>query len=100
MKGDMTASSLLKVFKPVASRSIMHVQPAERPTSLNNKTVGLVWNGKPGGDVALGQIAEFVRKNFPEAKLKEMFFGSFPFTRSQIERIIATCDVAVGTTGD
>jgi hypothetical protein len=39
-----------------ASRSIS-VTPARRPATLEGKTVGLAWNGKPGGDEALDEIA-------------------------------------------
>jgi hypothetical protein len=100
MNGNLTPSSILKVCKPVAAKASMHVQPADRPTSLNNKTIGLVWNGKPGGDVALGQIVEFVINYFHEAKFKEFFYNGFPFTKSQIDQIATGCDVVVGTTGD
>ena len=100
MQRDETERGVLKVLSPVAATAPMHVRPADRPTSLDNKTVGLIWNGKPGGDVALGVVAEFVRKYFPEAKFFKSWWNSFPYTRSQMEKIVATCDVVVGTTGD
>jgi len=33
------------------------LRPAERPETLHGKTVGLAWNGKPGGAEALDEIA-------------------------------------------
>lgn len=98
MKDD--SISKLKVFKPVAAKATIHVQPANRPPSLNNKTVGLVWNGKPGGDVALGQVAELLKKYFNGVNIKEFFYGQFPFAKNQIGQITAGCDVVVGATGD
>jgi hypothetical protein len=42
-----------------AARSVA-LAPAARPATLANKTVGLAWNGKPGGDVALEEIASLL----------------------------------------
>ena len=33
------------------------ISPAARPATLEGKTVGLAWNGKPGGEIALDEIA-------------------------------------------
>lgn len=93
-------AAVLRTFSPVAAKAPLHVQPAERPASLDEKTVGLIWNGKPGGEVALEVVAEFLRKRFPRAKFFKSGWNSFPFTGRQTEEIVATCDVVVGTTGD
>jgi hypothetical protein len=45
-----------------ASRPIS-LEPAARPATLAGKTVGLAWNGKPGGDVALDEIAALLRQH-------------------------------------
>ncbi len=34
--------------------------PAPRPATLHGKTIGLAWNGKPGGDEALEEIARLL----------------------------------------
>jgi hypothetical protein len=44
-----------------ASRPIS-VRPAQRPATLEGKTVGLAWNGKPGGDDALDEIAALLEQ--------------------------------------
>ncbi len=93
-------AGVLRTFSPVAAKAPLHVQPADRPASLDGKTVGLIWNGKPGGDVALAIVAEFVKKRFPGARFFKSGWNSFPFTGKQTEEIVATCDVVVGTTGD
>ncbi len=93
-------SGVLKTFSPVAAKAPLHVQAAGRPASLDGKTVGLIWNGKPGGDVALSVVAEYIKQRFPAAKFFKSDWNSFPFTPAQTEEIVATCDVVVGTTGD
>jgi len=36
-----------------------------RPASLEGKTVGLAWNGKPGGEHALDEIARLLTEQVP-----------------------------------
>ena len=45
----------LDVMNPVAPvlGEVHATPPAPRPSSLEGKTIGLVWNGKANGDVAL-----------------------------------------------
>ena len=45
-----------------ASRPVS-LEPAARPATLKGKTVGLAWNGKPGGDEALDEIAALLRRH-------------------------------------
>jgi len=39
--------------------------PAPRPASLRGKTIGLAWNGKPGGQEALEEIARLLADREP-----------------------------------
>jgi len=36
------------------------LSPATRPADLRTATIGLAWNGKPGGDEALEEIARLL----------------------------------------
>jgi hypothetical protein len=90
----------LEVLSPVAKKVAISIQAAERPASLSNRTIGLVWNGKPGGDVAMKHLAELLKKHFNTVHSKEFFYGQFPFAKSQLEQIQAECDVIMGATGD
>ncbi len=97
----MTANqAMLKTLSPVAAKAPLRVEPEKRPATLDGKTVGLLWNGKPGGEIALAVLAEMIEKRFPGVKFWRSTWNSFPFTRVQHEEIIANCDVAIGTTGD
>ena len=44
------------------------IGPAPRPASLRGKTIGLSWNGKPGGKEALEAIAELVAEREPSVQ--------------------------------
>src|SRR5262249_10355403 len=98
----------MRVFNPMATVVTHQVQPAPRPPSLEGKTVGLVWNLKAGGDVALERVADRLRARVPSARFGP-FHGAFGGHRialvSQIDpgeadRIAKQCDVVIGTTAD
>jgi len=56
----------LEVLNPVAEPEEKYIPPAPRPRDLAGKHVGLYWNIKTGGDIALDRV---------EALLKERFSG-------------------------
>jgi hypothetical protein len=80
----------LRVHNPVATKAPLYVRAAERKGTLAGKRIGLIWNGKPGGNHALEVAAEHIAKRFPDAT----------FTDGQLQQIVDHCDVAIGTTGD
>ena len=41
------------------------VRPAARPATLAGKTIGLSWNGKPGGREALEEMVLLIREREP-----------------------------------
>ena len=94
------STDILKTLSPIAVKAPLRVEPAKRPDSLQGKTIGLLWNGKPGGEIALEFLAELLEKRFPGVKFWRSTWNSFPFTGAQHELIIAHCDVAIGATGD
>ena len=54
----------LAMLNPVATIEIAGVKPAERIGDLGNKKVGLLWNRKARGDVALRRIGEVLKARF------------------------------------
>lgn len=94
----------LEVANPVAESTVVSIPPAARPTDLNGLTVGLYWNIKAGGDVALDRTEELMRARYPAANFVR-FVGSIGSTVRHLtprdaDRIASTCQVTVGTTGD
>ena len=55
---------LLEVLNPVAQqRGMIATLPTNpRPGDLSGKTVGLVWSGTHGGDVALNRVGEMLQR--------------------------------------
>jgi hypothetical protein len=78
----------------------LHFPLAERPKGLNGLTVGLVWNGKHGGNMALKRIAENIERDSGMRFELMEFLDDFPFAQSTIEKISASCQAVVSSTGD
>jgi hypothetical protein len=90
----------LKVFNPVAQKISIHFKPAERVKGLRSITVGLVWNGKAGGDIALRRVAEDLKKELGYDFRTVEFCDDFPFAPFTIERVAASCQAVIASTGD
>ncbi len=91
----------LEVLNPVAplQGDVHALTLAPRPSSLAGKTVGLVWNGKANGDVALRRAGELLQQRFPDIKLR-FYSGALPCPQALMEQAKAEVDVAVGCTAD
>lgn len=72
---------------------------AQRPTELSNRKIGLLWNGKPMGDVALKTAGELLSQRL-QGVTTTFYSGSIPCAASLLEKIAAECDVVVGCTAD
>jgi hypothetical protein len=70
-----------------------------RPRSLDGQTVGLLWNGKPNGDVALRAIGAALESQF-EGLGTRFYSGSIPCDRKILEQAAAECTVVIGCTAD
>jgi hypothetical protein len=94
----------LRVFNPVAESVQVSVRPADRLASLAGKRIGLYWNMKAGGDVALAHVATLLKERYPDATFRE-YRGSVGWvmrhaTTDDVRRIAVECDAVVGTTAD
>ena len=67
--------SEMKVLNPVDKvlGEVSATPMATRPSSLEGETIGLAWNGKANGDVALKKAGEVLQNMVPSAKIK--FYG-------------------------
>lgn len=78
--------------------------PAPRPQSLDGLRIGLFWNGKNQGDVALARTQDALAKLYDRATFTTYLGDKGGLTRYASEplkqRILAECDVLVGTTAD
>ena len=94
----------LQVLNPQAETVFATVKPAPRLDEIFGKTIGLYWNMKAGGDVALERTAELLAQRFPGTKFKDQVGSVGGFMRhataEDAERIARECDAVVGTTSD
>jgi hypothetical protein len=91
----------LEVLNPVAqSDGEINVSgTARRPRSLDGLTVGLLWNSKRGGEIALNKAGELISNRFKDVKVIR-YDGSMPCEKGLMERAKEECDVFIGSTGD
>lgn len=57
-------TKMIKVFGPTSKKRFKGPEMAERPTSLEDKVMGIVWNDKPGGDVLLNRFGDLLEERF------------------------------------
>ncbi len=72
---------------------------APRPSSLEGKTIGLVWNGKANGDIALRRAEELIQQLVPGVKFK-FYSGALPTPKFIMDQAKQEVDVAIGCTAD
>ena len=83
------------------------LRPAARPSTLEGKRVGLAWNGKPGGEHALDEIAALLAERVPGVRCIR-YWEAVPESVSQRElsgeviQAMAACkpDVVIVSQGD
>ncbi len=92
----------LEVLNPVAQQrgtlNVMVINP--RPASLSNKTVGLLWSGTHGGDVALNRAGEMLQERFTNLTVNFYTGGDYPAPPPIVKQAAEECDVVIGATAD
>jgi len=93
---------LLEVLNPIArQRGTVNVTPTNpRPSTLEGKTVALVWSGTHGGDVALNRVGEMLGERFSDVKTRFYNGRGYPAPPEVLKQAAAECDVVVGATAD
>ena len=92
----------LEVLNPVAQqRGVLTTRPINpRPASLDRKTVGLLWSGTHGGDVALKRVGELLQDMFTDVTVNFYAGGNYPAPPPIVRQAAEECDVVVGATAD
>lgn len=93
---------LLEVSNPVASqRGMMNVlKPNARPSTLDGKTVGLLWSGTHGGDLALNRAGELIQQKYKDVTVNFYTGGNYPSPPPIVKQAAEECDVVIGATAD
>jgi hypothetical protein len=101
--------SKLTIVNPIAqaqaeTADAERIAPARRPATLEGRTVGLYWNGKNLGDIALARVREHLAAGFPGIRFLDVFGEKGGLNRylspAQLELMERECDAAIGTTAD
>ena len=93
---------LLEVSNPVATqRGMLNIlKPTDRPSSLDGLTVGLLWSGTHGGDLALNRAGEMIQERFNDVKVNFYTGGNYPPPPPIVKQAGEECDVVIGATAD
>ena len=93
---------LLEVSNPVATqRGMLNVlKPNHRPGSLEGLTVGLLWSGTHGGDLALNRAGEMIQEKYKNVSVNFYTGGNYPSPPPIVKQAAEECDVVIGATGD
>ena len=93
---------LLSVLNPVAQqRGMMNIiKPNQRPSTLEGATVGLVWSGTHGGDLALNRAGEMIQERFSNVSVNFYTGGHYPTPPAIVKQAAEECDVVIGATAD
>ena len=91
----------LEVFNPVAQMEgeTKVSGAAIRPHSLDGITLGLLWNSKRGGEVALKKAGELIKNKFKNVTVN-FYTGHLPSSKDLLKKAAQECDVFVGSTAD
>ena len=96
----MTSIEVLNpVAKTEADQQVKTFEPAQRHASLDDLTVGLIWNSKRGGEIALDHAGKLLQSRYKNVRVVR-YDGSMPCDKGLLQRAKSECDVFVGSTGD
>ena len=93
---------LLEVLNPVAQqRGVVTARGINpRPASLDNKTVGLLWSGTHGGDLALKRVGEMLEERFDHCETRFYAGSGYPISPPLVKQSAEECDLVIGATAD
>ena len=93
---------LLEVSNPVAQqRGMMNIlRTNPRPKSLDGLTIGLVWSGTHGGDLALNRAGEIIQERLSDVSINFYTGGNYPTPPPIVKQAGEECDVVIGATAD
>lgn len=93
---------MLKVLNPTAGPARGRSGVAPRPASLDDKTVGVIWNGRAYGDRILSEALDILKQRH---RIREVVFREKPFLGNIapepiLAEMTARADVVIAGVGD
>ena len=101
LKGNNPSASL-RVINPVVARKFKPMPPANRVSDLSNLRIGLYWNYKKHGDVALNRVKELLSERFQKLSFERLETGPVNEATEEWFENVRQRDISavIATTGD
>lgn len=73
-----------------------------RLVTLDGKKVGVIWNGRPPGDLIFDEMFRILRRKYAikEVIVRSKLYVGEPASKDVFDEIASTCDAAVTGVGD
>jgi hypothetical protein len=96
------ATRMTTVLDPTAKSTRKEFKMAVRPDHLEGKTVGLIWNTKPGGDILLNRFAEQLNQRFHFGQILKHTKASsaLGIAEDSLNEFSTKCDFVIVATAD
>ena len=100
--GDFLGMYTLEVQNPVAEQRgvVNSFASSPRPKSLDGLTVGLLWSGTHGGDVALNTAGDLIKQRFNDVTVNFYNGNNYPAPEHIRQKCAEESDVVIGATAD
>jgi hypothetical protein len=89
----------IEVLDPTGSVAQLDLKPSAHRGGIDNKTIGLLDNGKPNFDVFLDRVEELLRQEHQPADIVTVRKGdnatSKPLEAADLDRLVKECDVVL-----
>ncbi len=92
----------LEVLNPEGTIVEKGTKLAPRLKTLDGKRIGLVWNGKPNGDVLLKEVGKLIKERFPTAEVvpHRVSYSGRKLPPGEVEAVAKDVDAGVFASGD
>lgn len=96
-----------EVLIPEGAVVVDPIAPAPRVNTLEGKTIGLWWNGKPNGDIFISRVGERLLERVKDIKLIKLWeveplttTTSGTIAKDVFTRIAKECDLIIASQAD
>jgi hypothetical protein len=98
----MPVKKNLEVLHPVAEEKQSASNSAARLPGIKGKKIGLFWNSKAGGDIALNEVSRILQTRFEGVEFADFLWPKFTHSGPDFMAKVleSKCDAVVGSTGD
>jgi hypothetical protein len=92
----------LEVLNPEGRIVDKGTKLAPRLKTLEGKRIGLVWNGKPNGNVLLNEVGKLIKERYPTAEVvsHRVSYSGRKLPPGEVEAVAKDIDAGVFASGD